>query len=138
MRSGLQPVTSRPASVTLPEVGTRSPESRLVSVDLPAPLGPITAWMRSRQRSSVTSLTAARPPKRRVSWRAESRASVTVRLLAAQHPLQQPEQAARRVDHDRHDEQAHPELPVLAGVEAADRGQVLEFVQQVLERERAD
>ena len=31
------------SSTTLPEVGARSPDSRLVRVDLPAPLGPITA-----------------------------------------------------------------------------------------------
>ena len=46
----------------VPLVGGKSPDSRLVSVDLPAPLGPITQWMRSRHRSTETSLTAARPP----------------------------------------------------------------------------
>src|SRR5688572_16916197 len=125
MRSGLHPVTLRPASVTSPAVGTRSPESRLVNVDLPAPFGPITAWMRSRQRSSVTSFTAASPPKRFVSPRAESSISVMRRLLAAQEAIEHAQQSTGREGHDQHDEEAHPELPVLAGVEAADGGQVL-------------
>ena len=37
----------------------------LISVDLPAPLVPITAWISPTQRSSETASTAARPPKRR-------------------------------------------------------------------------
>src|SRR4030095_7010273 len=104
MRSGFQPVTSRPASVTSPVVGARSPESRLVSVDLPAPFGPITAWMRSRQRPSETSLTEARPTKRVVATRAESSTSLMAGLLAAQRPFQQSEQAARREGDQQHDE----------------------------------
>ena len=102
-----QPVTSCPASCTVPAVGARSPESRLVSVDLPAPLGPITAWMRSRQRSSVTSFTAARPPKRLVSCLAPRRTSA-IAVLAAQHALDQAQDAARREADQQDDEQAHP------------------------------
>src|SRR5688572_9233359 len=114
----------------LPEVGGRSPDSRLVSVDLPAPLGPITAWMRPRQRSTETSFTAARPPKRLVRFFAESSTSSATGafLAAAQHAVRQAEQPARRESHDGHDEQAHPELPVLAGAETTDVGQVLEQV----------
>src|SRR5688500_10169149 len=136
MRSGLRPVTSSPPSRTVPEVGARSPESRLVSVDLPAPLGPITAWMRSRQRSSVTSFTAASPPKRLVRPRADSRTSL-IAVLPAQHAFQQAEQSPWSEGDDRDNEQAGPQLPVLAGVETADGGQVLRFVQQHLEGEGA-
>src|SRR5690349_14278588 len=118
MRSGFQPVTSVPASDTLPEVGSRSPDSRFVSVDLPAPFGPITAWMRSRQSSSETSFTAASPPKRLVTLRADSRTSA-IGVFPAQDARDQPEQAARCEHHDGDDEQAHPQLPVLARVEAA-------------------
>src|SRR5690349_188283 len=106
-----------------PVVGGRSPESRLVTVDLPARLGPITAWMRPRQRSTDTSFTAARPPKRLTRFFAESSTSSAMALLlAAQHAFGQTEQAARREGHDQHDEQAHPQLPVLAGAEPADVG----------------
>src|SRR5439155_11880329 len=118
--------------------GGMSPASRLVSVDLPAPLGPITAWMRSRQRSSVTSCTAARPPKRLVRPRAESSASLMARLLALQRAGQRAQQPARRERHDRDDEHAHRQLPVLAEVEACHRGKVLEGMQQVFEDEGAE
>src|SRR6476646_3047531 len=100
MASGLRPVISVPPRWIVPLVGGRSPESRLVSVDLPAPLGPMTAWMRPRQRSTDTSFTAARPPKRRVRLLADSRtSSATVLLLAARGARYQPEQPARREGH---------------------------------------
>src|SRR6478672_6135160 len=121
MASGLRPVISASPSRIVPLVRGSSPESRLVRVDLPAPLGPITAWMRPRQRSTETSFTAASPPNRLVSLRAESRtSSAMVLLLAARGARHQPEQAARRERHHRHDEQADPKLPVLACVEATD------------------
>src|SRR5690606_19805147 len=139
MRSGLRPVTSASRRWMLPLVGGRSPESRLVRVDLPAPLGPMTAWMVPRHSSSDTSCTAARPPKRLVRFLAESRTSgIAGPWLAAQDAFDRAEQAARRECHHEHDEQAHPQLPVLADPEVADVGQVLEQVQQVLEGEGAD
>src|SRR3954454_1054521 len=139
MVSGLRPVMSASPRRMVPLVGGRSPESRLVSVDLPAPLGPITAWMRPRQRSTETSFTAARPPKRLVSRAAESRTSSPIRaLLAAREPLHQAQQPAWREGDQAHDEEADPQLPVLAGIEAADLRQVLEPVQQPFEGERTD
>src|ERR1700733_3859698 len=41
---GLRPPISTPLSLTEPEVGSQRPEIRLKVVDLPAPLGPISAW----------------------------------------------------------------------------------------------
>ncbi len=62
MRGAEVPVTGRPSSVIVPEVGGSSPESRLTSVDLPAPLGPITACSSPRLSAIETSRTAASPP----------------------------------------------------------------------------
>src|ERR1700680_2207766 len=51
----------------LPEVARRSPESRLISVVFPAPLGPSTACSFPRWSSIATLFAAMRPPKRRES-----------------------------------------------------------------------
>jgi hypothetical protein len=44
-RSGDSDVISIAIQQTSPEVGRSSPASRLISVDFPAPFGPITAWI---------------------------------------------------------------------------------------------
>src|SRR5215813_6116394 len=54
----------------LPAVGARSPDSMLIKVVFPAPLGPITACTVPLLRSSETLLTAVRPPNTLVSPRA--------------------------------------------------------------------
>src|SRR3954462_4114288 len=74
-RSGGAWVTTRPPIAIEPEVTTRSPESRLISVDLPAPFGPITAWISPVRTSSETSATACSPPNRFVRPSARSAAS---------------------------------------------------------------
>ena len=56
------PVTSRPCSSTLPAVGRRSPESRLKSVVLPAPFGPMIPTNSPAETSSETSATIRAPP----------------------------------------------------------------------------
>src|SRR5690242_15187875 len=114
MLSGRQPVTFALPRLTLPLVGARSPDSTWVRVDLPAPLGPMTAWMRPCHRSIDTSFTAASPPKSLVRLRAESRTSVKLHLLAAPDAFHHTEQSAWSEDHHQDDEQAHPQLPVLA------------------------
>ena len=63
---------SWPSSVIVPEVGSSTPVRRLISVVLPAPFGPINAWRAPRWTSRVTSLVAARPPKRLTSERVAS------------------------------------------------------------------
>ena len=56
-------------------------------------------------------------------WRNVIDTDLTACFLVAQ-------QAARREGDDAHDEQAHPHLPMFAGLELAHVGQVLEDVQQ--------
>ena len=50
----------------------------------------------------------------------------------AREMCQQAQQATRRKHHHQHDKAAHPELPVLAQIDAAHRRQVLENMQHVL------
>ena len=45
----------------LPAVGTKNLVSKLKQVVLPAPLGPISAWMEPRRTAKFTSLTAVKP-----------------------------------------------------------------------------
>src|SRR6266581_6879941 len=59
--AGLEPVISRPLYKIWPRVGERKCVSRLKQVVLPAPLGPISAWMRPRLTLRLTSLTATKP-----------------------------------------------------------------------------
>ena len=89
--------------------GGRSPESRLVSVDLPAPLGRITVWILPRHRSTETPLTAARPPKRLGTFCADNRTSAMVRsvLCLGCTPLRkQAQQPAPRGHHHQRNEAA--------------------------------
>src|SRR4029079_17911333 len=61
MRSGRQPVMSWPSKRSRPAVGASTPVTRLNSVVLPAPLGPITAWMAPGSTTRSTSATAVNP-----------------------------------------------------------------------------
>ena len=56
------PVTSRPASETRPETGGKLPATRLKSVDLPAPLGPMMALIAPARHEKLTASIACRPP----------------------------------------------------------------------------
>src|SRR5215469_16096821 len=60
---GWMPVMSRPSSTTLPLSGGRWPVIRLNRVDLPAPLGPITAAICCVSTRRLTSETARKPAK---------------------------------------------------------------------------
>ena len=60
---------SCPSSQMLPEVGSSTPVSRLISVVLPAPFGPISAWRAPAATFSETSLVATKPPNFLTSWR---------------------------------------------------------------------
>ena len=61
MLEGLKPVISRPLKKMLPRVGSRKCVSRLKHVVLPAPLGPINAWMLPRRTFRLTPFTATKP-----------------------------------------------------------------------------
>src|SRR5574342_726210 len=108
-------VTSRPRWKMAPLVAGRSPESRLMRVDLPAPLGPMSAWNRPRWTSRETSLTAERPPKRLHSARDASAASDMERLPRGRLPeaVGDPGQAAGKEDHQQDDGGPEEELPAL-------------------------
>src|SRR5690606_26029414 len=64
-------VMSTPSRTMRPVVGFRNLVNKLNTVLLPAPLGPINAWIRPWQTSMSTSLTARNGPKRLVSPRAD-------------------------------------------------------------------
>src|SRR3954453_16504688 len=128
-RSGGAFVTRRSPSAIVPAVTTRSPERRLIRVDLPAPFGPMTAWISPVRTSSETSATACSPPKRFVSLSARSAASGMAGLAGgerrgrgarprhagrgAESHLEELANTVRERQHDRDDDQAFGELPVL-------------------------
>ena len=62
--SGGNALMTSPLKLTLPAVGFNCPVSRLNSVVLPAPLGPMMLTISPWRRSNDTLLTATRPPKR--------------------------------------------------------------------------
>src|ERR1700687_1937810 len=106
----------------LPAVGARSPESRLISVLFPAPLGPITACRRPRLTSSETLSTAVRQPKTFFSPLALNPRSV-IQYLRKANPtksIQKTGQATREQQHHHHDQGSHSELPMLC--QSAEQG----------------
>src|SRR5215470_8167429 len=66
---------SSPSKTIEPRVGRRKPVKRLKQVVLPAPLGPIRPTISPLSTVRSTRLTAASPPKSRVSWRVSRRAT---------------------------------------------------------------
>src|SRR3954451_20462927 len=109
--SGVRLVMSCPSSKTCPEVDSRSPVRQLNSVDLPAPLGPISP--RISPCSSVTEAlsTALKLPKALVTSRASrsmDRSRRNRRLLAAPRPqpVDQRQNAAGLEARDQHDDGA--------------------------------
>src|SRR5882757_8267279 len=125
---------SSPSSRMRPAEGRSTPVSRLMTVVLPAPLGPIRAWRAPFSMLSATPLTAAMPPKcfsrpmvssttgmgsasfaRRdcdgCTWNESAGDASGERAHAAG-----PEADALAPDqHDRDQQEADPELPVLRG-----------------------
>src|SRR2546425_6514936 len=67
MSAGREPVISRPLKRIRPRVGVRKWVSRLKHVVLPAPLGPMSAWIVPRRTRSLTSFTATNPRNSLVS-----------------------------------------------------------------------
>src|SRR5216683_1133162 len=99
----------------LPAVGTRSPESRLISVLFPPSLGPIKACKTPRLTSSETLSTAVSPPKIFLSPLAFKPRSI-IRLLRQAHPpksIKKTGQATGKEDHHHDNHGSHSELPVL-------------------------
>ena len=61
-RAAETPPSDRPSNVHVPVLGLSNPVSRLKSVVLPAPLGPIRAVMAPRWTSMWSTSTASMPP----------------------------------------------------------------------------
>src|SRR5579863_3894666 len=112
MRSGAAPAMSWPAKRILPAVGANSPDSRLISVVLPAPLGPMTAWISPATRSSDMPSTAFRPPNCRTTARAVSTGSA-MRFL---RPVHEAADAPRQQQHRQDDEQTERQQPMARDV----------------------
>src|SRR6185437_14473527 len=91
------------------------PERRLISVDLPAPFGPMTAWISPRANAIETSLTAARPPKKRLSLSATRMGSgIGFSRRSVKGQAQAHARDSTRQKQDRkNDEQPHGEKPML-------------------------
>src|SRR3979411_2570699 len=123
MRAGGHGVMSSPRRSTAPAEALSSPDNRLTSVDLPAPLGPMMAWMPCAPNSSPTPSTAVNPPKRRVRFavaRIGSGIAIGLVILVASCPpparrerLRQSGQSLREEQHCDDDEAAHQQLPML-------------------------
>ena len=75
MSRDARPATSWPRNLTLPDVGSSTPDTRLNIVLLPAPLGPISATISPARTASAISFTATRPPKRLVALSTSSSTS---------------------------------------------------------------
>src|SRR5207245_10137557 len=61
MSAGREPVMSRSLNRMRPRVGARKWVRRLMQVVLPAPLGPMSAWIVPRRTRKVTLFTATNP-----------------------------------------------------------------------------
>ena len=70
---GLANRTSRPSTAIVPESGACNPYSSFMSVLLPAPFSPTTAWTSPANRSMETrSLARMLPPQTRLTWRTDT------------------------------------------------------------------
>src|SRR3954454_20899579 len=90
----------------VPEFGMSCPVNWLISVVLPAPLGPIMACNSPLGTSSERLSVATMPPKRRTRFSTRSKGSATA------HPPEQPHDAAARKQHDQKQHRAHDHRPV--------------------------
>src|SRR5688500_12620153 len=105
-----QRVMSWPANSMRPSLGGTSPDSMLTSVDLPAPLVPITACTSPGSSASDTDPTAVSPPKRRVSETACSSGAGSAAMF--DEGASGADQALRQQRDERDDGDAEGELPV--------------------------
>src|SRR5690349_9850236 len=101
---------SRPSRWTVPAVGGRWPVIRLNRVDLPAPLGPITAAICRLATERVTSETARNPPNDllRCATSSTARASQLERQR-----VNAADDAAREGEQQHQQDRAEHERPVL-------------------------
>src|SRR5882757_4624141 len=99
-------VMSSPAKRTRPRSGRRSPASWLISVVLPAPFGPMMAWVSPSRISRLTPSHASSAPKLLVRPLTSSR----ILFIPAE---EQSREAAPQEKHRQHQERPEDQLPVL-------------------------
>src|SRR5665213_1921346 len=90
----------------LPESGSNCPVNWLISVVLPAPLGPMMACNSPFATSSEMLSVATMPPKRRTRFSTRSKGSATGK------PPEQSVDAAAPEQHDQQQQRAHDQRPV--------------------------
>src|SRR5882762_1492674 len=98
-------VMSSPAKRTRPRSGRRSPASWLISVVLPAPFGPMMAWVSPSRISRLTSSHASSAPKLLERPLTSSR----ILFILAE---EQSREAALEEEHRQHQERPEDQLPV--------------------------
>src|SRR5207302_5630459 len=108
-RAGPSRDMSAPAKRIVPESGLSSPESWPIRVVLPAPLGPITAWISPGATDSETPPVATRPPKRLVRPAVSSSASATAPPRGRKEAVK----PGLREQHDQDQERSEHRLPML-------------------------
>src|SRR5256885_12226254 len=96
-------VTSRPPKRMVPASGRRSPASSAMSVVLPAPFGPMTAWVSPSGTARSTPSVARRPPNLFASPRIARSGSATARSGLGHEP----EQPALGEEH--HEDEERPQ-----------------------------
>src|SRR5260221_5259732 len=99
-------VISSPAKRTRPRSGRRLPASWLISVVLPAPFGPMMAWVSPSRTSRLTSSHASSAPK----LVARALTSSSILFIPAE---EQSREAASQEKHRQHQERPEDQLPVL-------------------------
>src|SRR5690606_39829676 len=129
------PVRTVPSNTTAPLVGGMRPMMTLRSVDLPAPFGPMMAWVFPSSIWRSISERARRPPKffctsaawstmlgvacsmmllRRLGFEGFSRCSGTPPRQAVHQAVPALDNAARQEDDDQHEQEAQRQMPALA------------------------
>src|SRR2546423_10175158 len=82
---------SAPAKCTLPASAINSPQSMAMNVVLPAPFGPMSAWIPAASMAKSMASFATRPPKRLVSPRTRSSGSSATASQQYDEDEQRPE-----------------------------------------------
>src|SRR5213078_1681766 len=90
----------------VPEFGVNWPVNWLISVVLPAPLGPMMACSSPGATSSDRLSVARMPPNRRTRFSTRNRGSATA------YPPDQPHNATPREQHDQKQHRPHDHRPV--------------------------
>src|SRR5260221_202324 len=94
----------------VPEFGASCPVSWLISVVLPAPLGPMMACNSPGATSSDSLSGEKRPPNRRTRF--STRSMGPAKESATAHPPEQAHDAAPREQHDQQQQRPHDHRPI--------------------------